>query len=84
MNKHIKDVAPVVRCKDCVHSLPNDGKLAETARYCTLSDCSTLGELAAVWDGDFCCNGKLRGDLQLIKDVLKKEKKDAQESKDSL
>lgn len=85
MVEHAVNLTPsaIVRCKDCKHSEANDGKLVESARYCTLylEDCNRY---AAVWDGDFCCNGELRDDLQLIKDVLKKEKDDAQESEDSL
>lgn len=56
------NVAPVVRCKDCVHSLPNDGKLVETARYCALF-LEDYNRYASVWDSDFCSNGELEEDM---------------------
>lgn len=57
-----EDVVHVVRCKDCVHSLPNDGKLVETARYCTLF-LEDYNRYASVWDSDFCSSGELEEDV---------------------
>lgn len=52
------DAVEVVRCKDCVFSRPNDGKLVEGARYCSITFSGTLNELTSVWDVDYCSNGK--------------------------
>lgn len=50
------DAVPVVRCKDCVFSKPNDGKLVEGARYCSLKyDVAGLSYFD-VWDNDYCSN----------------------------
>ena len=87
MVEHAINLTPsaVVRCKDCIYSIPYDRMPAEAIRYCTLFERSVFErEDTVVRDEDYCCNGELRGDIQLIKDVLKKEKDDAQESEDSL
>lgn len=52
------DAVPVVRCKDCKYSLPNDGKLNDGARYCSRIYGGEKKEHPAVWDVDFCSGGK--------------------------
>ena len=52
------DAIEVVRCKDCIYSRPDDGKLIEGARYCSITLSGTLNEFMAVWDVDYCSNGK--------------------------
>lgn len=48
------DAVEVVRCKDCVFSKPNDGKLIEGARYCSLKFDRASLSFFDVWDNDFC------------------------------
>lgn len=66
------DAVPVVRCKDCIYSKQNDGRLVEGARYCTITFSGTLNELTSVWDVDYCSNGE-RKDLSLKKTSDKEE-----------
>lgn len=61
------DAVLVVRCKDCVFSKPNDGKLVEGARYCSLKyDVAGLSYFD-VWDNDYCSCGK-RKEVQEVRD----------------
>lgn len=57
-NATIIDAVPVIRCKDCKYSLPNDGKLNEGARYCSCIYGGAKKEHPAVWDMDYCSGGK--------------------------
>lgn len=52
------DAVPVVRCKDCKYSLPNDGKLNDGARYCSRIYGGAKKEHPAVWDMDYCSGGE--------------------------
>lgn len=54
------DAVPVVRCKDCKYSIPNDGKLNYGARYCSRIYGGAKKEHPAVWDCDYCSGGERR------------------------
>lgn len=50
----VVDAVPVVRCKDCIFSKPNDGKLVEGAMYCSLKIDRADLSFFNVWNYDFC------------------------------
>lgn len=52
------DAVPVIRCRDCKYSLPNDGKLNDGARYCSRIYGGAKKEHPAVWDVDYCSGGE--------------------------
>lgn len=66
------DVVRVVRCKECKHSLENNGLLVIGARFCHRNiDGNDVYE--PVWDCDFCSRAE-RKDLSLgIKTIDKEE-----------
>ena len=63
------DAVPVVRCKDCKYSMPNDGVLVVGAMYCTQT-LDAGDKFTPVWDVDYCSNGE-RKDLSLEKTIDK-------------